>query len=66
MKTRPLNCYKCGKFVGKDGFNDVYYDDYNGGYEIGYPECASCLKHSAISKKQKSKPGSITADTIPG
>ena len=45
MRNRyiPLNCSKCGRFVGKDGFHDVFYDGYNGGYEIGYPLCKRCL-----------------------
>jgi len=49
VKKKLLNCHKCGKFVGKDGF----YDGYLGGYEIGYPECASCLKqkNSFVSKR---------------
>lgn len=58
MKTRPLNCCKCGKFVGKDGFIDVFYDDYSGGYEIGYPKCASCLKEqnlAGLDKKPESE-----------
>ena len=39
----PLNCSKCGRFVGKDGFHDVFYDGYNGGFEVGYPLCKRCL-----------------------
>ena len=42
-----LNCYKCGRFVGEDGFHDVSYDYYNGGYEVGYPECRACLDKGA-------------------
>ena len=38
---RP-HCSKCGKFVGKDGFVDIYYDNM-GGYEEGYSLCANCL-----------------------
>ncbi len=37
------NCYKCGRFVGKDGNHDISYDDYAGGYEQGYPECRPCI-----------------------
>ena len=33
------NCYICGRFVGKDGNHDIYYDGYNGAYEQGYPTC---------------------------
>ena len=40
----PLNCSKCGRFVGKDGFHD--YDPET--REVGYPLCKRCL-----SKKQQ-------------
>ena len=40
---RP-HCYKCGRFIGKDGFIDIYYDTYMGGYEEGYSLCGACLK----------------------
>jgi|GEM_PF-3593174 len=67
MKTRPINCYRCGRFVGKNGFIDVYYDDYNGGYEFGYPECASCLSRTAdTSDQQESKVSQISADSSHG
>ena len=42
------NCYICGRFVGKDGNHDVYYDGYNGGYEQGYP---TCRKHTKRPKR---------------
>lgn len=45
-KVVPLNCSKCGRFVGKDGFYDVMYDHYNGWYEVGYPLCKKCLDRS--------------------
>jgi len=35
----PLNCSKCGRFVGKDGFHD--YDPET--REVGYPLCKRCL-----------------------
>ena len=38
-----LNCSKCGHFVGKDGFHDVSWDYYNGGYDSGSPLCKKCL-----------------------
>ena len=38
----PLNCYICGRFIGKDGYPDVTYDDWNGGWEEGYSMCARC------------------------
>ena len=45
MKQRyvGLNCSKCGRWVGKDGFHDVYPDDSTGMVEIGYPLCERCL-----------------------
>ena len=46
-----FHCHKCGRFVGKDGFIDVFYDDYMGGYEEGHSLCAACLK------KEKGKEG---------
>ena len=42
--TKKTRCPKCGRFVGKDGFIDVSYDDYMGGYEEGYFLCARCLQ----------------------
>jgi len=39
-----IHCYKCGRFVGKDGFIDISYDDYMGGYEEGYSLCSACLR----------------------
>ena len=44
MKRIPINCCKCGRFVGKEGDPDITYDNYNGGYEIGYPKCGNCLR----------------------
>jgi hypothetical protein len=41
--VRRTNCSKCGRFVGKDGYCDIGYDEYMGGYEIGYPICRKCL-----------------------
>lgn len=37
-----LNCSKCGRWVGKDGFMDAGYDA-EGTPEIGYPLCKRCL-----------------------
>lgn len=45
-KVVPLSCSKCGRFVGKDGFQDVSYDYYCGGYGVGYPLCKRCLDRS--------------------
>ena len=41
-KYTPLNCSKCGQWVGKDGFMDCGYDS-EGTPEIGYPLCKRCL-----------------------
>jgi len=43
-----IHCYKCGRFVGKDGFIDVSYDYYNGGYEEGYSLCKRCLNKKEV------------------
>jgi len=50
------NCYKCGRFVGKDGNHDISYDPYCGGYEQGYPTCAlHTIGSIAWKKAQKEK-----------
>ena len=46
-----FHCHKCGRFIGKDGFIDVCYDDYMGGYEEGYSLCATCLKKEEATDK---------------
>jgi len=38
----PLQCHKCKRFLGRDGYPDVIYDDYAGGYEEGYSLCGPC------------------------
>ena len=48
---RP-HCSKCGRFIGKDGFIDIYYDEYMGGYEEGCSLCASCLKRKEEMRKK--------------
>lgn len=47
----PVNCSKCGRFVGKDGFMDLCYDEYNGGWEMGYPLCGRCLSEKQETSK---------------
>ena len=37
-----LNCSKCGRWVGPDGFTDAGYDC-EGTPDIGYPLCKRCL-----------------------
>lgn len=39
-ESKPFNCHKCGRFVGKAGDADVWWDSYAGGWECGYPVCA--------------------------
>lgn len=40
-KKMPLNCVECGKFLGKDGYPQCTYDEWNGGYECD-PVCGQC------------------------
>jgi hypothetical protein len=42
-RRMPMNCYKCGRFIGPDGNPDVCEVDC-GVYEVGYPTCGRCLK----------------------
>ena len=37
-----LNCHKCGRFVGRDGYTGITEVD-NGVWEVFYPECRVCL-----------------------
>ena len=43
-RQAPVNCHKCGRFLGPDGDPDVAYDPYMGAYEAGYPTCGPCLE----------------------
>ena len=54
-KKIPLNCHICGRFVGKNGYDDVTYDDYNGGFEIGYSTCAAHTKGITNAILEQSK-----------
>ena len=51
-KVVPLNCSQCGRFIGKDGYVDVIYDDYAGGYEAGYSYCGRCLQEREPPQEQ--------------
>jgi len=51
----PLNCSNCGRFVGRNGFPDVFYDDYCGGWECGYPLCERCLKKQGERRNDNEK-----------
>ena len=46
----PINCYKCGRFVGKDGYTGIVEVD-NGVYECAYPECRKCLEKAADAQE---------------
>ena len=37
-KWVPLNCCKCGRFLGRDGYPDALPGD----TEYGYPTCGPC------------------------
>lgn len=50
---RP-HCSKCGRFVGKDGYIDIAYDEYNGGWEEGYHLCAKCQEERNNMRTDKS------------
>jgi len=56
--AKPLNCSKCGRFVGKDGDPDIWHDP-SGTTEIGYPLCGECLRkrQAAIEEKAKRRGG---------
>jgi len=38
-----VNCYKCGRWIGKDGHIDIEHDDNVGAVEAGYSMCKSCM-----------------------
>ena len=46
-----VNCSKCGRWVGKDGFYD--YDPVE--REIGYSLCARCLKERKPTRYELEK-----------
>ncbi len=43
-KTIPFNCEVCGKFICKDGYVSVVYDDWNGGEELSEAYCKKCYQ----------------------
>jgi hypothetical protein len=49
----PLQCYKCGRFLGPDGYPDIVYDDWNGGYEQGYTLCGPCGRAEGKEDKRE-------------
>jgi len=57
QKRQPLHCYKCGRFIGKDGYPDVSYDYYSGGYEEGYSECGPCGRKAGYPDLREEKEG---------
>ena len=46
-----VNCSKCGRWVGKDGFYDIGMDDSTGMVECGYPLCKRCLDERDENRK---------------
>lgn len=44
MKSYPLNCYRCGRWVGKDGDPDISHAICDEPAEIGYPRCGRCVR----------------------
>lgn len=54
MKRRPLNCSRCGRFVGPDGYDDVIEVQW-GLYEEGYPLCGRCLRREQREQEGKAK-----------
>ena len=48
----PINCSRCGRFVGYRGKIDVSEVDI-GVYEMGYPLCEKCLEQDEKSTKEK-------------
>jgi hypothetical protein len=54
----PINCSKCGRFVGDDGYKDVFYDDYTGGWEIGFPLCKKCKNSEGVLDDGNERKGS--------
>ena len=55
-----VQCYKCGRFVGKDGFIDVTYDYYMGGWEEGYSECGKCRSERWKREDEKRRINKMT------
>lgn len=49
-------CYKCGRFIGKDGYPDIAYDDYMGEREEGYSVCGPCGREEGREDKRVNKP----------
>ena len=61
----PLQCYKCGQFLGKDGYPDVFRVD--GVYEEGYTMCGRCGRTEGYPDKRKAddEQGAITNPANP-
>jgi hypothetical protein len=51
----PLQCCKCGRFIGPDGYPDIYYDDWTGGYEEGESLCGPCGRAAGKPDKREQK-----------
>lgn len=53
MRHTPLNCCKCGRFIGKDGYPDIVWDSWNGGWEEGYSYCGPCGREKGYPDKRQ-------------
>jgi hypothetical protein len=47
----PLQCYKCGHYLGPDGYPDVFLVD--GVYEEGYTLCGPCGRAEGYPDRRK-------------
>ena len=53
----PVNCARCGKFVGRNGDYNITFDWYNGCVDYGYPLCAKCLEKTEVKSGDEAVPG---------
>jgi len=44
MVGNPINCERCGKFVGKGGKINILHNDYTGGSELIEALCERCYE----------------------
>jgi hypothetical protein len=49
----PLQCYRCGRFIGPDGYPDVV--DVDGMPEEGYSICGQCGRAEGYPDKRESE-----------
>ena len=53
QQHQPLKCCQCGRFLGKDGYPDIFYDDWSGGYEEGDTLCGPCGRKAGRADKRE-------------